>query len=371
MKFGVFILGEKPPMLSGDEVYRRNLDQCRAADDMGYDTIWLGEHHFSPYGTIADPFVFGAAVAAVTKRARIGTAVVIPAFMNPIRMAERVAMVDAISGGRFDLGLGRGYQQKEFKKFGIPMEESTERFIEAVDVIENLLTHESYSWEGKFSRGEDINIFPRPTQAKVPFYIAVLRTASTIDWGVSKGYGMMVGNPYIPDPELSKSLELLYQAHDKYDIDRDVSDTWALTTAFTSQNEQFALDYPRDSVRLNMQFLQQYAAPFERGEEVPQDYKAYSNWYDTIASRDIDPYDKILEMPTAFIGSPDSIIEKIRAMNNEHGWENFILTLNKGGAMEQEHVLEAMKIFAEEIIPAAQENAVKDAESKSRVDASA
>ena len=112
MKFGIFILGEKTPMLPGDEVYRRNLDQCRAADDMGYDTIWLGEHHFSPYGTIADPFVFGASVAAVTKHARIGTAVVIPAFMNPIRMAERVAMVDAISGGRFDLGLGRGYQQK-------------------------------------------------------------------------------------------------------------------------------------------------------------------------------------------------------------------------------------------------------------------
>ena len=163
---------------------------------------------------------------------------------------------------------------------------------------------------------------------------------------------------------------MLYQAHDKYDVDRDVSDTWALTTAFTSHDEQFALNYPRDSVRLNMQFLQQYAAPFERGEEVPKDYQAYSNWYDTIASRDIDPYDKILQMPTAFIGSPDSIIEKIRAMNNEHGWENFILTLNKGGAMEQEHVLEAMKIFAEEIIPAAKENAEKDAESK-RVDASA
>jgi alkanesulfonate monooxygenase SsuD/methylene tetrahydromethanopterin reductase-like flavin-dependent oxidoreductase (luciferase family) len=371
VKFGVFILGEKPPMLPGDEVYRRNLDQARAADDMGYDTIWIGEHHFSPYGTIADPFVFGAAVATVTKHARIGTAVVIPAFANPIRMAEQVAMVDAISGGRFDLGLGRGYQQKEFKKFGIPMEESTERFIEFVDVIEKLLTHESYSWEGKFSHGEDINIFPRPIQNGVPFYIAVLRTASTIDWAVSKGYGTMVGNPYIPDPELSKSLELLQQSHDKHNVDRDVSDTWALTTAFTNHDRDFALNYPRDSVRLNMQFLQQYAAPFERGETVPQSYQAYSNWYDTIASRDIDPYDKILQIPTSFIGSPDSIIDKIRVMNKEQGWENFILTLNKGGAMEQEHVLEAMKIFAEEIIPAARENAVKDAESKSRVDAGA
>src|SRR5277367_1168977 len=205
MKFGIFILGEKPPMLPGDEVYRRNLDQCRAADDMGYDTIWLGEHHFSPYGTIADPFVFGASVAASTKHARIGTAVVIPAFMNPIRMAERVAMLDAISGGRFDLGLGRGYQQKEFKKFGIPMEESTERFIEAVEVIENLLTHESYSWEGKFSRGEDINIFPRPMQEKVPFYIAVLRTASTIDWGCRRATARWSATPTFPTPSCPRA----------------------------------------------------------------------------------------------------------------------------------------------------------------------
>lgn len=357
MKFGIFILGEKPPMLSGSEVYRRNLDQCIAAEEMGYDTVWVGEHHFSPYGTVADPFVFCAAVAAATKRIRIGTAVVIPSFMNAIRLAERVAMVDILSDGRFDLGVGRGYQAKEFKQFGIPMEESTERFIEAMDIVDGLLHNDRYSWEGKFSRGENVQLYPRPVQKRVPIYVAVLRTAATIDWAVRKGYSCQVGNPYIPDPELSKSLELLHAAQKSQNVERCVQDVWALTTAFTNHDEKFARSYPRESVELNLKYLEQYAAPFERGEAVPKDYQSYSDWYGTIQRRDVDAYESILNMPTAFVGSPESIIEKIRKMNEEHGWENFILTLNKGGAMEQEHVLEAMRIFANEIIPQAKRNA--------------
>lgn len=364
MKFGVFILGEKPPMLPSHEVYRRNLEQCQEADDLGYDTVWLGEHHFSPYGTIADPLVFAAAVAAATKHVRIGTAVVIPAFMNPIRLAERVAMVDALSHGRFDLGVGRGYQAKEFQKFGIPMSESTERFIETIDIVEGLLYNETYSWEGRFSRGADISLFPRPMQDRVPLYVAVLRTVETIEWVVSRGYGAMVGNPYIPDPELSKSLELLHAAQDKHNVERNHADVWALTTAFTSHDAEFAVNYPRDSVKLNLQYLSDYAAPFERGEAVPASYHAYANWHDKINLRDIDGYEAMLGLPSALIGGPDAVIEKIRVMNRDHGWENFILTVNKGGAMEQSAVLEAMRIFAEEIIPTAKENAVKDAAAK-------
>ncbi len=365
MKFGVFILGEKPPQMSAAEVYARNLEQCRVADDLGYDAVWLGEHHFSPYGTIADPFVFAGAVAAATKKVRIGTAVVIPSFMNPIRLAERVAMVDALSNGRFDFGVGRGYQAAEFKRFGVPMEESTERFIEMIDVVEGLLYNDTYSWEGKFTRGEDITLYPRPVQKIVPLYVAVLKTASTIDWVVSRGYGALVGNPYIPDPELHKSMELLLAAQDKHQVERGVADAWALTDAFTSHDADYAVNYPRDSVQINLQYLEQYAAPFERGEQVPADYQAYSTWYDR--RRDINGYEQILQLPTAFIGSPEDIIGKIRRMNADDGWENFILTLNKGGAMEQKAVFEAMKIFAEEIIPAAKENAAKDALAKSRV----
>jgi alkanesulfonate monooxygenase SsuD/methylene tetrahydromethanopterin reductase-like flavin-dependent oxidoreductase (luciferase family) len=351
VKFGLFVLGEKPPMMSGAEVYRRNLDQCRVADELGFDEVWLAEHHFSPYGTIADPFAFGCAVAAVTNQIRIGTAVTIPAFMNPIRMAEGVAMVDAISDGRFDLGVGRGYQAHEFKRFGIPQDESTERFIEAVDVIEGLLNNESYSWEGKFSRGEDVTLYPRPVQKPVPIYVAVLYTAATIDWVVSRGYGALVGNPYIPDPELHRSLALLQESHAKAETDAATTDLWALTTAFAHKDSDFALEYPRKSIEINLDYLRQFAAPFARGEPVPSGYSAYSNWYAGIDKKELRVYDLMLTLDTTLIGSPDAVIAKLRKMHEQDGWENFILTLNKGGAMDQAEIIKAMELFATEIIP--------------------
>lgn len=351
MKFGIFLLGEKPPTMSGAEVYQRNLEQARVADELGYDTVWLAEHHFSPYGTIADPLTFAAAVAATTKNCRIGSAVAIPAFHNPIKLAERAAMVDCISNGRLDLGVGRGYQEHEFRRFNIPMDESTERFIEAVGVVENLLNNTTYSWDGKFSKGEDICIYPRPVQERIPIYVAVLRTASTIDWVVEHGYGCMVGNPYIPNPELGASLKLLQESKDRAGKIEQDNDVWALTTAFCDHDRDFARSYPRESVELNLKFLQEYAAPFQRGGEVPYDYQAYSDWYTRLDKQDIATYDTMLDMNVTMIGDPDDLIRKILFMHDGDGWQNFILTVNKGGAMDQEKVLSAMKLIATEVIP--------------------
>src|ERR1700729_66010 len=97
MKFGLFMLNDKPPGMSDAESYRNCLEQCRAADELGYDVIWLGEHHFAPYGTVADCTVLGAAVSQITKRIQIGTSVIVPIFSHPVRVAEQVAMLDQLS----------------------------------------------------------------------------------------------------------------------------------------------------------------------------------------------------------------------------------------------------------------------------------
>ena len=136
-----------------------NLEPARAADDFGYDTVWLAEHHFSPYGTIADPLGSPRRWLRQPKIVRMGPPWPFLHFHNPIMLAERAAMVDSIGDGRLDLGVGRGYQEHEFRSFNIPMDESTERFVEAVSVVEDLLQNTTYSWDGKFSKGEDICIF--------------------------------------------------------------------------------------------------------------------------------------------------------------------------------------------------------------------
>src|SRR5437870_1017133 len=106
MRFGTFSLLEKPEGLDDRQVYLNSLEQVRATEDMGYDSVWPAEHRFTEYGIMPDTMVFAAHAAAITKRIRIGTAVVVLPFHNPIRLAEQVAMVDVMSGGRYMFGVG-------------------------------------------------------------------------------------------------------------------------------------------------------------------------------------------------------------------------------------------------------------------------
>ena len=103
MRFGLFFLLEKPAAGNDVEVYANTMEQIRLADELGYDYIWLAEHRFTRYGIAPDVLVLAAAAASVTRRVRIGTAVVVLPFHNPVLLAEQVAMVDVLSGGALRL----------------------------------------------------------------------------------------------------------------------------------------------------------------------------------------------------------------------------------------------------------------------------
>ncbi|MEJ2207182.1 MAG: LLM class flavin-dependent oxidoreductase [Gemmatimonadota bacterium] len=203
MKFGIFLLGDKPPGATDRAIFDHLLTEARWADELGVDAVWLAEHHFSPYGMIASLPVAAAAIAAQTERIRIGTACIVPAFHHPINLAEQIAMVDVISHGRFDAGFGRGYQAHEFRGFGVSMQESTARFREAVTIIHGLLTQESFSYDGEFWNLEDVHLHPRPVQSEVPVYCTVMKTPSSFEWIAEQGYRALIGNPYQVDPELA------------------------------------------------------------------------------------------------------------------------------------------------------------------------
>lgn len=348
MKFGLFLLGERPPGLSSAEVYTNAQEQARVADELGFDEVWLAEHHFAPYGTIADPLIMAASVAAVTKRIRIGTAVVVPAFHSPIQLAERIAMVDVLSDGRLDLGIGRGYQRREFEKFGISMDESRARMEESVTIIEGLLSNESFSFDGQFWTVDDVSIYPRPIQKPVPTFIAALKTIETIRWIVAKGYNALVGNPYLADPQLSDSLRLFEQASKEALGAQEPPEVWALINAFVHEDAEFARNYPRDSMELSFKYVQKYGDPFRRGEMPPAEYRAYADWFD---KHDSASYGKMLELDSTLIGDPETVITRMRRMYEVDGWQNFMLTMSRGGALDQQQVLKAMELMATTVMP--------------------
>ena len=153
MKFGMLHFFEHPAGGKSErQIFREQLDCMRAAEDMGFDSIWVPEHHSTEYGFSASPMVTLAAIASVTKRIRLGSGVLVLPFNDPIRVAEEGAMVDLMSDGRLDLGVGRGFQPIEYQGFTVDQSKSREIFDEALDVIVRAWTEEPMSFKGSSLR---------------------------------------------------------------------------------------------------------------------------------------------------------------------------------------------------------------------------
>ena len=152
MKFGIFVFGDNHPGLgrSNQRYYQEVLTMAEWAEELGFDSFWLGEHHFYWYGTCVSPPMVIAALGQRTKKIRLGPAVAVPAFHNPLILAEEYAFADNLCGGRLNFGLGSGFSPLEFKTFGMTIEEAKERFWEASDVILKAWRQDEFSHQGKY-----------------------------------------------------------------------------------------------------------------------------------------------------------------------------------------------------------------------------
>ncbi len=171
LEFAVFALPTFFPERDGPQgPYMRNfVDFLASAEDLGYDGVWANEHHFHPYGGfIPSPPVMLAALAQRTKRVRLGTSIIVLPLHQPHEMAEQLAMVDLMSGGRLELGVGRGFVAHDYEKLGIPFEEGQERTFEALEVILKAWGRKPFSHSGKYFQYDNIEVWPFPEQNPHP-----------------------------------------------------------------------------------------------------------------------------------------------------------------------------------------------------------
>src|SRR3982751_3740837 len=145
MKFGTFFFFQAAPGHRHADIIHRELEQVEWTEELGFDEVWFTEHHFIDYGLSVDPSSLAAAAASRTRRVRIGLAAAILPFHHPLRLAEQMALVDIISNGRLDVGVGRGNRPAEFRGYNVPQQENRERFEEAVEVLPPARTGEGLS----------------------------------------------------------------------------------------------------------------------------------------------------------------------------------------------------------------------------------
>lgn len=170
MNFGLFMPFQNPPRWAWPypELYREYLEQTVYAEELGYDTIWLTEHHFAEDGWSPSLLPLAAGIATRTQRIRIGTFILILPFHHAVRVAEDAATVDILSAGRLDIGVGKGYRVGEFVSFGIPREERAARLEEGLEVLRRAWTEEHFSFDGKYYHLTNISLSPRPVQQPHP-----------------------------------------------------------------------------------------------------------------------------------------------------------------------------------------------------------
>ena len=193
MKFGVLqFFSWQRRRVALPTVYARALERIRIMDGAGYDAVWLAEHHFSTYSVCPSVHLMGMHVAGMTKRLRIGTGVSLAAFYHPTRLAEEVALLDVLSGGRVNWGAGRGFDAKEFAAFGVPPEESHERFRENVAIVLAAWRDEPLNYAGRFHTFTDLEVLPKPLQQPHPPVWIASSSIDAIRWSASQGHAILM-----------------------------------------------------------------------------------------------------------------------------------------------------------------------------------
>jgi alkanesulfonate monooxygenase SsuD/methylene tetrahydromethanopterin reductase-like flavin-dependent oxidoreductase (luciferase family) len=200
MKVGILqFFGWRDRSVPLASVYETALERFSIMDQTEYDAVWLAEHHFSGFSVCPSVHMMGTMAAARTRRLRIGMAVSLAPFYNPLRLAEEVALLDVLSGGRVNWGAGRGFERSEFAAFGIPGEESAARFHETVEIVLKAWTNPRLSYQGRFFQYEGVEVLPKPFQAPHPPVWMAASSTPAIEWAASLGHAILM------DPHSSRA----------------------------------------------------------------------------------------------------------------------------------------------------------------------
>jgi alkanesulfonate monooxygenase SsuD/methylene tetrahydromethanopterin reductase-like flavin-dependent oxidoreductase (luciferase family) len=174
------------------EVYARALERVVVMDGAGYDAVWLAEHHFTTYSVCPSVHLMALEVAHRTTRLRIGTAVSLAALYHPLRLAEEVALLDVLTDGRVNWGAGRGFERTEFDNFGVPLDQTTSRFREAVDVVLAAWTQPRLTHHGEHWHFDDVEVLPKPLQQPHPPTWVAATSPEAVAWAAAGGHDILM-----------------------------------------------------------------------------------------------------------------------------------------------------------------------------------
>ena len=339
MDVGTFLLMQSPMARSSEEVYARGIEQAQAAESLGYRNTWIGEHHFSTYGYASRPVQLATYIAAKTTKLRVGTAVIVVPLHHPLLIAEEVAMLDILSNGRLDIGLGRGYQRYEFERLGLKLDTSGERWNESIDILLRAFAGEPFSYEGKIFNIPETSIFPKNTQKPHPPIWVTAQSPYAIEATVKRGFNVLTGGFGVPLERLAEFGKIFDRVVDEVKPPRkpNVGVQRAVYVTKDHADAREAAEQARWNMRVTLSLRNNYER-VEGGKAVP------------VPAQTEPTIDELLDRYLV-IGTPDEVIRQIHRVQEVVGISHFNCSFWIGD-LSQERVLKSMELFAKEVMPA-------------------
>ena len=339
MDIGTFLLMQSPSARSSQEIYDRGLEQAQAAEALGFRNIWLAEHHFSTYGYLSRPLQLATYIAAKTKKLRVGTAVIVVPLHHPLVIAEEIAMTDILSGGRLDIGLGRGYQRYEFERFGLKLDADGQRWDESLDIIVKSFEGKPFSYEGKLFKVPETSLFPQPLQKPHPPIWITAQSQYSLEAAARRGFNVLTGGFGVPMERLAEfgghfkrvTAEMKPAERPLVGVQRAVYVTKDQTDA------REAAEQARWNMRVTLSLRNNYER-VENGHAIPVPAKTEPDIDDLL--------DRYL-----VIGTPDTVTRQIQRIREVVGISHFNCSFWFGD-LDQKRVLRSMELFSREVMPA-------------------
>jgi alkanesulfonate monooxygenase SsuD/methylene tetrahydromethanopterin reductase-like flavin-dependent oxidoreductase (luciferase family) len=302
------------------ELYQQILAQGELAEALGYDTFFVAEHHFHEYGAVPNPSVMLSSMAQRTTKLRLGTAISVLTFHNPLTVAETYAMVDVLSGGRLVLGVGSGYLKHEFEGYNVDPAEKRDRFDESLEVLRRALSGERVTFKGRYIQAENVAINVLPIQQPTPpIYVAILRREAA--YYIGKKGQRIVCVPYASVDNFEEISGIIS------DFRKGQSDG-----GIAPGEDDILIALHTHIAADDAAARSQAAAPFEL-------------YVDTRLYAKRQTFDDVERSGLSLIGGTEHVRKKLERLQSMGA--NHILALHNFGLLSQELVFDSMRRFAQ------------------------
>jgi alkanesulfonate monooxygenase SsuD/methylene tetrahydromethanopterin reductase-like flavin-dependent oxidoreductase (luciferase family) len=345
-EFGIFHEFSRYAGQTDAEAFAQSFAQVDAAERWGLDVVWLAELHFLPERSVVSaPLVVASAIAARTRRLKIGIAVQVLPLCHPLRLAEEVATLDHISQGRLIFGVGRSGFPRTYEAYGVSYAESRERFAEVFEILKRAWSDERFSFEGSFYKFRNITLVPRPLQKPYPPLRIAATSPDTYAAIGAMGLPIFVAVRLGTIEELGPNIAAYREAY-RAAGHAGEGQVYLRVPIYVGETEASARADPEHSI---MPFYRTLGAQIEdsatrAGARAIEQRAERGQALQTIGYEDV-LRDKVI------VGTPESVTRRLQELIRKLGLNGVLAELNCGGLVANDKVMRSLQLMCEEVAP--------------------